>query len=65
MSMVEERGLVFQGEARLVKGASFSKLKRIIEQLSGWHLDDWRINRSRPDSALVFMPKKIAEIGRI
>lgn len=59
------RGLMIQGKAKLLKGASFTKSKRLIEELSGWRLDTWRINGSRPDSVLMLAPEKIVEIGRV
>lgn len=59
------RGVMLQGEAQLVKGVDFPKMKRIIEELSGWHLDKWRINGRKPDSVLVFTPEKTSEIGHV
>jgi nitroimidazol reductase NimA-like FMN-containing flavoprotein (pyridoxamine 5'-phosphate oxidase superfamily) len=57
------RGLMLQGRAKLVKGTGYPTLKRIIETLTGWHLEDWRIDGSQPDSALVFTPYAVVEIG--
>ncbi|MGP8124710.1 MAG: pyridoxamine 5'-phosphate oxidase family protein [Nitrososphaerales archaeon] len=59
------RGLTLQGRGKLVKGTGYRELKRTIEALTGWHLEDWRIDGDQPDSVLVTTPNAAAEIGRV
>jgi|FaiFalFF_MnMetaG_3_1042247.scaffolds.fasta_scaffold01267_6 nitroimidazol reductase NimA-like FMN-containing flavoprotein (pyridoxamine 5'-phosphate oxidase superfamily) len=60
------RGLMLQGEAELVRGQAYRRLKRTVERISGWHLDSWDIDPlGPPDSMIVFTPKKVVKIGRV
>ena len=59
------RGLMLQGRARLVEGVGYLKVRRTIEGRTGWRLDEWKIEGRPPDSAIVFRPTSIVDIGRV
>jgi nitroimidazol reductase NimA-like FMN-containing flavoprotein (pyridoxamine 5'-phosphate oxidase superfamily) len=59
------RGLMFQGQAGVARGPAFSRLKRLVERRSGWHLDRWEIVGNKPDAIIVFSPKTVIEIGTV
>ena len=61
----EGKGLVFQGQAKIVFGPAFARLGRTIERLAGWHLDKWEIGGTKPNSIIEFRPERVAEIGRV
>jgi len=63
--MVEEKGLMLQERDKLVEGAGYRELKRIIEMLTGWRSEEWRIDGAKPDSALIFTPDVVSEICRV
>lgn len=62
------RGVMLQGTARVCKRSEFPRLKRLLESLTGWRLDNWRVGQTtdhKVDTILVFKPQKVSIIGRV
>lgn len=59
------KGLMLQGLAEVALGPAFSKMKRIVEQNTGWHPDKWEIGGSKPNAIIVFSPESVVEIGTV
>ena len=61
------RGVLLQGFATLeIEG--YSRLKPMIELLTGWHLENWELGnppKNKVDAIIQFEPLKIAIIGQL
>ena len=60
------RSVMLQGFAHVAIGKEFSRLKPVVESISGWHLDKWELGRpprSKVDAIIEFTPRRVAIIG--
>jgi hypothetical protein len=67
------KGVMMQGLATVLisgKGNNkeYSRLKDLVESITGWKLDNWRVGKAgeeRVNAIIVFEPSKVVVIGTI
>ena len=49
----------------MAEGTDFVKIKALIEKVTQWRLDDWRIADNKPNSVILLTPVRAAAIGPV